>query len=285
MSSEGNTGTTVLGENLETRESEQTATQTTDNTASESNQTSNTDYLSALVGEGKKYSTTEEAAIALAKKAVHADQFIETLKTEKHTLKTEKHALEGQISSAKKVEDILELLNKEADGISTISTVLEDIKPNTQENGDEDVKATVARILKEKEEEAATADKLKVIKENQEKSWDLLAESMGGDLDSAKLAIKDYIGEDTIRAEIINQLGSHKPEELVKFIKAQKSTTTPNTSTTTQRTVSEFEVSGNELTWSKAKTVKKENPKLYKSHKFQQLLHSAAATNNNFFNE
>jgi hypothetical protein len=279
MSSEGNTGTTVLGENLETKESEQTATQTTDSTVLESNQTSDTDYLSALVGEGKKYSTTEEAAIALAKKAVHADQFIETLKTEKHTL-------EGQISSAKKVEDILELLNKEADGISTISTVLEDIKPNAQENGDEDVKATVARILKEKEKEAATADKLKVIKENQEKSWNLLAESMGGDLDSAKLAVKDYIGEDTVRAEIINQLGSHKPEELVRFIKAQKSATTLGTTTSpTKLTVSEFEVGNSILTWSKAREVKKENLKLYKSHKFQQLLHSAAAANNNFFNE
>jgi hypothetical protein len=270
-----NPGTTILGENLETEE--QTATQQTDNTTQVSDQTETVDYLSTLVGEGKKFSTAEEAVAALAKKAVHADQFIETLKAEKTDLET-------QMGSAKKVEDILDILNKESDtgfNTQTFETTLSNDRSG--EDSEEDVGTAVARILKEREEASATATKLKTIKENQDKSWEMLTESLG-DLDTAKLAVKNYIEGDIVKAEIINQLGSHKPSELVKFIKSQMNTKDPSTTTTTRRTVSEFDTNSS-LTWSKAREVKKDNPKLYKSHKFQSLLHSAAGKDENFFNK
>lgn len=272
-----NPGTTILGENLETNTTEeQTATQTTeDNSATQSDQTEDVDYLSTLVGEGKKFSTAEEAVAALAKKAVHADQFIETLKAEKTDL-------EAQMGSAKKVEDILDILNKESDtsfNTQTIETTLS----NDKGGEGEDVGTAVARILKERDEASATATKLKTIKENQDKSWGMLAESLG-DLETAKLAVKKYIDGDEVKAGVINQLGSHKPGELVKFIKSQMDTKNHSTTTTTSRTVSEFDTNS-ELTWSKAREVKKDNPKLYKSHKFQSLLHSAAGKDENFFNK
>ena len=47
------------------------------------NEQDDKDYLSEYVGEGKQFASIEEAAKALAKKAKHADAFIETLKNEK----------------------------------------------------------------------------------------------------------------------------------------------------------------------------------------------------------
>ena len=62
------------------------------------------DYLTELVGEGKKYKDATE----LAKAYANADQFIETLKSEKHTLEEEYN---GFKLKAKTVEDVLSRLD------------------------------------------------------------------------------------------------------------------------------------------------------------------------------
>lgn len=257
--------TTVLGEDINSNSEDNQ--NTNQNLADQAN---TEDYLADLVGEGKKYSSMEEAAKALAKKAAHADTFIETLKTEKRTL-------EEQLSSARKVDDILAALNNTDESQQVINEETVEQKPQ------QDIKEIVVGLLKEKEDEVKQKQELDKIKINQNKTWELLTKEFNG-IDNAKLAVREYINNDSTKANIINQLGSYQPEELVKFLKSQKSDSFNPTVESTKRSVSEFETNIG-LTWSKAKQVKKENPKLYRSHKFQQMLHKAAESDPEFLNK
>lgn len=253
--------TTILGEDL-SKPSDETVTETPESFV-EAQTEQEADYLASLVGEGKKYKTVEEAAKALAKKAVHADQFIETLKTEKQTL-------EEQISGAKKVEDILALLRQDPEPAAQYQEQTTQETPKASEQA-EDVRTAVERLLKEKEEAARTEAEVKKVKENQGKSWEMLASAYGS-LDAAKAIVGEYIGGDSVKADVVNKLGSYNPDELVKFMKAQKSAPVANTSNPSRLNLGEFDQSGGKMTWDFAQKVKKENPKLYHSHSFQRRM-------------
>lgn len=262
--------TTVLGENINpSSDDSQNTTQDTTNVA---DQAIEENYLDSIVGEGKKYKSIEEAAKSLAKKAAHADTFIETLKTEKRTL-------EDQLASAKKVDDILAALKQDTVSTETV------IESTVTEQQPQDIREVVSNLLQEKENETKKDKEVAKIKTNQTKTWELLAKEFDG-IDNAKLKVRQYIDNDSTKANIINQLGSYQPEELVKFLKSQKSESFNPTTTPTKRSVTEFDDSISlGLTWSKAQKVKKENPRLYNSHKFKQMIHEAASKDPNFLNK
>lgn len=259
MEEEHRNQTTILGENINQNSDENTNQDNIADKAAEK------DYLAELIGEGKKFSTIEDAAKALAKKAAHADSFIETLKNEKR-------ALEAELTGAKKVEDILDALN-----INNKSEEKED-SFETNKFSEDNLRKEVQRLLNEEKEVEKKKVELDKIKTNQTKSWELLSSEFNG-IDNAKEIVKTYIGNDTTKANIINQLGSFKPEELVLFLKAYKNNV-PSGSTIgseTKLNISEFEMDSKNkgITWEQAKEIRKKNPKLYRSHKFQKLLHSA----------
>lgn len=70
-------------------------------------------FVQENVGEGKKYKTAEEALEALAKKAAHADTFIETLKLEKKGVETEKEQLAARLAEATKIDDLMAILTQD----------------------------------------------------------------------------------------------------------------------------------------------------------------------------
>lgn len=214
--------------------------------------------LEELVGDGKKYKTVEE----LAKAYKNADQFIETLKTEKRTAEEQYH---DAISKSKSIEEILAALNE------TKTTIVE--KP-TQTQEPVDVRGEVAKVMAERE----TAAKKK---ETADTSWSKLAE-LYGDLDKARVAVTEYVGGDPVKAKLIETLGSTNPDEMVKFMSSMKK---PIETFTDDGTPSNADPNGipAALTWKLAKDIKKNNPRLFNSMKFQKALHSAAASNTDFY--
>jgi len=264
---EENTNTmTVLGEHINPSSDDSQDTNSQNLTDKLDND--DVDYIADLVGEGKKYTTIEEAAKGLAKKAAHADRFIETLKSENKSK-------EEQLAAAKKVEDILSIL-KQQDETVVDNSVMDTSTDNTPV----DIGEAIKKALAEKEVTDNKQTELNKIKVNQEKAWALLDKEFGS---NSKKLIADYINSDPGRMKIINQLGSYQPEELVKFIKSQKDSISTLSTNSTELVISEFDTPGNTLTWGKARKVKKENPTLYRSHKFQNALHQAAANNKNFY--
>jgi ATP-dependent 26S proteasome regulatory subunit len=214
--------------------------------------------LTELVGDGKKYKTVEE----LAKAYKNADQFIETLKTEKRTVEEQYH---DALSKSRSVEEILTALNE------TKTTIVE--KP-TQTQDPVDVHGEVVKVLAERE----TAAKKKATADS---TWDKLAK-LYGDLDKAKVAVTEYVGGDPVKAKLVETLGSTNPDEMVKFMSSMKK---PIETFTDDGSGSDADPNGipAALTWKLAKDVKKNNPRLYNSMKFQQALHTAAAGNPDFY--
>ena len=214
--------------------------------------------VTELVGEGKKYKTVDE----LAKAYKNADQFIETLKTEKRTVEEQYH---DALAKSRSVEEILAALNE------TKTTIVE--KP-TQTQVPVDVRGEVDKVLAERETAAR-------VKATAEASWNELAK-LYGDLDKARVAVTEYVGGDPVKAKLVETLGSTNPAEMVKFMSSMKK---PIETFTDDGSASKADPNGipAALTWKLAKDVKKNNPRLFNSMKFQKALHDAASTNSDFY--
>lgn len=214
------------------------------------------DYLAEFVGEGKKYSTVEDAAKALAKKAVNSDQFIETLKSEKEELRRQ---YEESLTRSRTVEDILSAMQE---------------KPVVEEPMQQDSKGPVsidevlAEIERRNQERVAKETKQKALAD----AWDKMSETFGG-LDQAKIVVKDYIGNNEARKVLVNTMAVADPEGLVRLLNAKKQDTT-FMDDMPSKTIDTTSAPTGKLTWDIARQVKKDNPKLYNSRAFQQRMHT-----------
>lgn len=224
------------------------------------------DYLAELVGEGRKYSSIEEAAKALAKKAIHADQFIETLKEESRQK-------DEALAKARTVDEIMEAL-KGSSNTEVERVVAQETQTEIPESVNLDIPSEVRKYLEAEEAKKKQQAQQEQAKANQEKSWKLLQEKVG-DLDNAKKLVRDYVGEDTAKRQMVDLLANSNPEELVRIVtSAVPSDKVVPSSPRKHISISENEVlTDNNLTWEKVWKIKKENPRLFNSPKFQSLLH------------
>lgn len=246
------------------------------------------DFVQENVGEGKKYATPEEALSELAKKAVHADTFIETLKLEKKGVETEKEQLAAQLADAKKVDDLLELLTQDPNSQNNNgSAQINEANDNTaqpQVINKEEITSMVRDLLHaEKQAEATEASKV-VQQGNQDKAWNSLVTAYGGEK-AAKQALRAYIGDDKNRADIINRMGSHQPDSVVEFVKLQVKDVpvVSGAGDSALTTPENMNPDSGQLTWKKVQQIRKDDPKLYRDRKFQMQVHQAAASNPNFW--
>lgn len=259
MSEQENNTTAVLGEDLETS----TDQSNNDNDTSLADQTQEEDYLSNFVGEGKPYQSVEEAAKALAKKAVNADQFIETLKKEKQEL-------EAKSQEAKTVEDIIAKLNEEAGQQAPSQDPSEEAPKGLTVDQLEEWYENRQKQAEQKAKEEAQVAK---IKENQEKSWQILeSEEYFGSRENAKLAMRKYLEADESRREVVNNLGGYDPEGLAKLLKAVTPNEEVNYTDNDNVTTSDSSFPSGQLTWDKVRAAEKENPALKKDRKWHNYV-------------
>jgi hypothetical protein len=239
-------------------------------------------FVQENIGEGRKYATPEDALKALVKKAAHQDTFIETLKLENQGTQRDVENLQAKLAEAKKLDDLMAALvgtGAAPDG--------DDDKPPAPAN-----QVDLQKLVKDalNAEKAAEAEQLSRAQRqaNQDKAFQLLAATEGfGSEANAKLAIRKYVGEDKARADLLNRMGESQPEAVAAFLKLQlkDDQTLPGTGDTRFNPGSEPVSRKEQLTWSKVKQIKKDNPALYKSRQFQMRIHAAAAANPNFLNE
>lgn len=234
--------------------------------------TTEEDSIAELVGEGKKYSTLEDAVKALAKKAKHADEFIEQLKTEKQELAESFEQTSTQLSEVtakeRKVDEILEALRQG--------------KAATTAQADPSAAALTQDQLNDMLEKALTDRKTQEqVKANEKNSWELL-DAQFGSRDEAKQAMAELVGSDPALLQTVTLLGQSNPDKLLKFVSANvKPVEQLSEGEGALNTGSFPDISG--LTWEKAKKLKKDDPKAYWSPKFQRQLHVAADTNPDFY--
>lgn len=235
------------------------------------NQTETENYLADLVGEGKKYSTIEEAAKALAKKARHADEFIETLKVEKQQVLNELAETKGKVQTA---QELLELMREREPAGNNISTDSLEETPR-QSMTQEDVAKTIDGILQQREAQAKR-------KAAFESSFEKLTEAFGSAA-AAKERVASFIAADPANKVIVDTVGISNPAKLIKMIKEDLGEPEEFSPARDTGSVTRFDKATSGLTWSKAKEIKKSTPALYNSVKFQKKLQEAIDKNPTFY--
>lgn len=222
------------------------------------------EYLSELVGEGKKYKTEED----LAKAYSNADNFIETLKSEKREL-------EAKMEKSKTIEDVLKAINTPEStpepGISPEPTPIEPAAV-PEPASEEDISDKIERVLAHKE-------KIKTELDNVDSAWADLDKAYGGRA-KAKIAVREFINGDENVKKALDLLGKTNPTKLVEIVTAtKKSSVSFIDNNENSQSLNEGVLIGdsNTITWDQVKQIKEKDPKLYNSKAFKQMLHKADA--------
>lgn len=217
-------------------------------------------YLDQFVGEGKKYKSMEEAAEALAKKAVNADSFIEELKREKEELAQ-------KVQETKTIEDVLSALDKT--GESNNSTAQNTTGQQEGMDLQKEFMGFIQQYEQSKLEEEQVKKKQDIINQNTAKFWEL-AESTDngfGSKDSTIAAIKQVVESGKMTKEEIDSDGAINPEKLLITLKYFASGSEGVQYTSNEGTVSpptSFNV-GNKLTMDMINQYEKENKEALKN--------------------
>ena len=256
MSDATNQDATFLGDVTDTQGDSSDTTSTSTDGGGEVNP------LEQLVGEGKKYKSVED----LAKAYMNADQFIETLKTEKRQLEQD---FQTKLTEARTVEDVLAALNNQT---SSTDGGGGQAPPVLDENV---ISQTVDRLLSLREQRARQAETVKL-------SWSKMEEAFGGKPAAVEI-VKKFIGNDPTKRELVDKLGATDPATLVNLMKSYTPPVENFTEDNQTKSSKLPDGSAGKLTWEMAKKLRKENPALYNSRQFQSELHRAAASNPNFF--
>lgn len=221
-------------------------------------QSTTEDYLAEFVGEGKKYQSVEEAAKALAKKAVNADTFIETLKTEKQELETKYNELSTKNRS---IDEIIQ-------AIKTPESNLEQQTP-VQQEPEMSVDAIIAELEKRNQEKSEAEKRTERVRT----TWERLGtEDVFGDMEKAKAAVATYIGDDTSKKALVDQLALVDPDGLITLLKQNKQVVTFTEEHNARSSENTTPVTG-KLTWDIVNKIRKDNPELYNSKAFKNRMH------------
>ena len=223
-------------------------------------------YLDTLVGEGKKYATTEDMA-----RAYHnADLHIEELKADNVELRTNEGLLQEVLNELRNTPNTT---GAESTPPPAPQAVGNENSQNVQV-GAEDIANIVDATLSKREQ-------TKLAQANTQKTLKLLTEKYGSN-SAALQAINSIVdGKDTMKATLDN-LGASNPEAAVNFVTNTVPTNAPILGSNTPGigatgSADAIVASTGGLTWSQCRDLKKSNPTEYSSPAFREKIEKAVA--------
>lgn len=219
----------------------------------------NKDYLQDLVGEGKKYSSFEEAARALAKKAAHADPLIETLTKKQDELRSDYLRVVEESKTRAKLEDIINQMESKRNQQSESEYPAKDTAPSL------DIQ-TVEELFSRKFQET---EKQKIEKQNFDLVESKLKERYGRDFANA---LKEQIADLGMSQDEVNFMARKNPRVLIKALgleeKPKAEALFPSTPRSNQRPEGFRQQTDNTIkSWSYWQKLKETDPKQYYSPK------------------
>jgi hypothetical protein len=218
----------------------------------------NKDYLQDFVGEGKKYQSVEEAAKALAKKAVHADALIDNLTKKQDELRSDYLRVNEELKVRAKLEDLLN-----------------HVESKRQQPPSDEPKATGdAHLDLTKVEELFTRKFQETENQKRERENYSLVESKLKERFGNNFAehLKEQIADLGMSPDEVNFMAKKNPKVLIKALGLEQKQTQenlfPSSPRSTQRPEGFKATTGNEKrTWSYYQNMKKTDPKSYFSPK------------------
>jgi hypothetical protein len=233
------------------------------------------DFLSELVGEGKRYASVAD----LAKGKLHADEHIKTIEEENARMREQ---FEAQTKNSETLEKVLERLQ-------TIDNPARPVIPEPEDPDDDNhisrdsIASIVQDLMNETKAQESAAKQAEVYKRNQAEAWSKLAAIYDGQVDKAQLAVAEFVGDNANRARVLDEMTRLDPEGFVKFMQAQKRSDVEFVPSAKSSAPKVDVASVGELTWEKARAIRKSNPELYNSRQFQDALIKARDRNERAF--
>jgi hypothetical protein len=222
----------------------------------------NKDYLTELVGEGKKFKSPQE----LARGKYEADLYVRTLERQKDELRSDFLKLKDEQAARAKLEDLIDQWSNKQQSSSD----------NTQANEQQ----TTKPVIDSKEIESLVSSKIQeheLTKKQQENFAQVrtkLKERFGNNYQEV---LKQQIDNLGLNEDFINDLARRYPTVLYKTLgldqEQRESFQSPPRSN--QRS-DNFAPSTTKRTWSYYQKIKKENPKLYYDPKTTVQMHNDA---------
>jgi len=255
----------------------------TDNNANENNSTETTtqqqgesasSYFDRLVGEGKKFATPEEAIEALGKKAEHADSFIEELKNEKRILEDQYKEVNTKVMTQEEIFNAI--LNKDDTSLKENNQDAQTVVTEEKFTPDQ-VKKIVDSVLQEKEQVRESEAKVKKAMEYLEEQFETS--------EKVRDVINAFVGDSEEKRTVVDTLALTDPERLAILLKGSPDAVnfTRNGEHKSGFPTQDALRGQDQLTWSEAKKIKRENPVYYRSIDFQKKMNNAIALDENFY--
>lgn len=227
------------------------------------------DILSSLVGEGKKFQTTEQ----LAKGKMESDQFIEQLKTEQAALRKQ-----------------LEEAERKAQTGTTLKEIMDTLKEQKARAGQEGTDGNQSTLDPEGLQKLIDArlndwDTGRTKQSNKQRANQMLLDKFEGDAEKARLHISTRAAELDITAKELGEMSENSPKAFARLMGIEPkldSKPTGNSSATARATTNTeaFQVrSPEERDISYYQDMRKTNSKLFWSPSTQQEIIRLAEKN------
>jgi hypothetical protein len=213
------------------------------------------DYLSDLVGEGKKFADTQ----SLARGKAEADAYIETLKRQMDELRQDYTRLDAESKARASIEELLNRKQTPED---------EPVRPaSPPKQPDPDIGSIFDERIRAHEERKRADENLAIVK-------DRLVERFGSDYQNKLNQAVDNTGLDK---SFMNDMARRSPEAFLKLLGVEQ---TPQPFTAPPRSTSQAPLNRQpaprERTLSYYKELKRTNPSEYRSPKINVQMHQDA---------
>ena len=238
------------------------------------------DYLSLLVGDGKKYADHTNLAKGYA-----------NLQSHTNTILDEKLALQKEIDDLKAtnrtVNDVLAAIQGDSpEGGGGGDNFHKPLEEN-QVISKEDIATLITGAFDKRDEDQSAAAEVVKIKANQKITWDKLSE-VYGDKEKAKAAVVMYVDNDQKKKELVQTLGSYDPATLIEMLKVAvpvngEQIDFGNADVSNNHLDKELPTIKGLFTYAQAEEIRKKNPALYKTRAFQARLHKSCDQHPNFW--
>lgn len=221
----------------------------------------NKDYLSELVGEGKKFKSPEE----LAKGKYIADQYVETLKRRLDVITNDYKQVRAESDTRAKLEDLINRLSNKNDSSSEQPPAKDEIKPVIDTK---DIDSLISNKLEEREVSKRQSDNFNLVRSK-------LQERLGKNYQDV---VKHQIDELGISVEDMNDMARNRPKVLLKALgvdevpQSDPFQAPPRSS----RISDNFKPNNQKRTWAYYQNLKKNNPDIYMDRKTAIQMHDDA---------
>lgn len=209
----------------------------------------NKDYLTDLVGEGKKFKDTKD----LAKGKYHADLTIETMKRQQDQLREDYERLLDESRARAKLESLIEQLNKKPD--PTPEPKVEDTTTKPAMSLEE-YEALMERKLSDYETRKKQSENLSLVEKT-------LKQRFG---DRYTDVLNNLVEDLGVTKDFIDFNAKNNPKVLLRMLDEKPSETFQAPARSTQRQT-HFSAKEEERTWSYYQNLKRTDPKLYRDPK------------------